>query len=1107
VIAYYNSTSQVGLAILDRTTLVQTLTQVIAETKPIQCINLTRFGTLKLSVNVAETATTGKLVANMVDPSNLVLHTAWTVTNTPGYNIVQITGAVTVDSSKFQLYWQTEPITGGAGRILWVTNVSYATSGPTTQQFVRGQALASNAFIENGLIYMLSVFPSPSPSFQQTYFLLLDTTAKNQNATYGAQAVVKAFPGSAGAFDIVPRLPTFQQTSSHVWSASVPNQANFTSQNGVPVLTQGIQRLTFDFTTGVPHPKVLGPDLVIEGGLPQVYDGVRLVEQNFNYFPEPVTAISLIAWGNILITQQPDNSTKPQIAVLTIAVNPDGSTHDGSLIQGGEFITYGGSENGLAGPNAFYAFFVVNGVGTDPALGGAFAGRAVQITVSSKDSASSIATMLALNVTFRVNAGAVIGAQPNQVLLTYPNNKFLSPPSWNSIFTVGESFVGSGAAPGVLTVSATSGALITGGQYFRFASFDAAHTAYLVYCWFQVTDSVTGAITGTDPGIGDPATTIPIQVNIASANTEAQVAVAINGAIALSPLVLIAGLATVSVNGNQVTITNLFFDAAAVPIGHPYIFNPPTGGVGMNCLGSGSGLGQNYAIAISGGPQYGNGLDNYFAQAVYEHIDGTGQLDRSAPSVQPPSSVPNFLVTPTIAFPSWVKGVMNLQVKYTVPTLRLTQRKLPNCSAADIAIYRSAPNNADILQRVTSQSTPLLNDHTVDSVTWSDRLSDQLNAGNEVLYTAGGVTENAQLPACSISIVHRNRMWVGGLEDPQVIWFSRTYEAGFGVEFSAQQFIRIDPLGGKVTGFGSVDTNLVVLTEGRVWVVSGEGPDPNGGGQGFSEPTLVTSTTGCRDPQSVFILPDGLVFKSEKGWYLLDRSMSMNYIGAEVEKFNDDICTSADVINGTTEVRMLSSSGTTLLYDYFYKLWGTFTNHSGVDSIVLGGIYYYLRSDGTIWQENPGHFLDDGTGSPMIVERAWFKFASLQGYQRIRQSWIKGYFPGEQALQITIEYDYMGTIKNEVQTLNPNAGVNSAAWGGDTHWGDTSPWGYQGQTLYPDINQFQVHHRWQVGEAIKFHFEDLPPFQDDVAYELSAIDLEVGVLKGGYKMPPGKQIG
>ena len=121
-----------------------------------------------------------------------------------------------------------------------------------------------------------------------------------------------------------------------------------------------------------------------------------------------------------------------------------------------------------------------------------------------------------------------------------------------------------------------------------------------------------------------------------------------------------------------------------------------------------------------------DGLTNtnaYFYQVTYEWTDNQGNANRSAPSIP-------------IAVTTTGTGTAG-SVTLNIPTLRLTY-KIAN--PVKIVIYRWSVGQ-QIYYQTTSISSPLLNDLSVNYVTYVDTNSDATILGNNILYTTGGVVE------------------------------------------------------------------------------------------------------------------------------------------------------------------------------------------------------------------------------------------------------------------------------------------------------------------------------------------------------------------------------
>ena len=132
-------------------------------------------------------------------------------------------------------------------------------------------------------------------------------------------------------------------------------------------------------------------------------------------------------------------------------------------------------------------------------------------------------------------------------------------------------------------------------------------------------------------------------------------------------------------------------------------------------------------VVVAGSGTSGSmAAQQYYYQVTYEWSDNKGNIYRSAPSI-----------------PSTVTLTSDTSVLLNIPTLRLTY-KIAN--QLKIVIYRWSVAQQNYYQ-VTSITSPTLNDPTVDSVAYTDTQSDAEILGNNLIYTTGGVLEDARAPA------------------------------------------------------------------------------------------------------------------------------------------------------------------------------------------------------------------------------------------------------------------------------------------------------------------------------------------------------------------------
>lgn len=442
-------------------------------------------------------------------------------------------------------------------------------------------------------------------------------------------------------------------------------------------------------------------------------------------------------------------------------------------------------------------------------------------------------------------------------------------------------------------------------------------------------------------------------------------------------------------------------------------------------------------------------------------------------------------------------------VLLTIPTCRLTAKQNSR-SNINIEIYRTQADSVDFF-RVTSAIAPLKNNVAVDSVTFVDILSDDAIAANALIYTSGNVLSNQAPPACSLISLYQNRVIIGGLEDPNLLWFSKNkFENDnfntIPVEFSPFLTIGVDPRGGAITALALLDANLIIFKERAIFILSGDGPDDTGANGSFPDPTLITSDVGCANPNSVQTSPNGLMFQTDKGIYLLDRSQQVTYIGAPVEGFNGNTISSATLNNRANQMIFTAENDVALVYDYYFGQWGTWTNHQSVDSDIWNGAFVFLKADGKVYVQNVKKFTDGKQAVQMNLTTPNMNLANLCGSVRVFRCYLLGTNRGPHQLNVQVARDF-NKVYTESALIDASSTIGS--WGGDAHWGDGSVWG--GEYIpYEYRIDFEVQRctsiRLQISEQqISGEFGE--------GLSLSAMVFEVGVLPGGDRVRASKTVG
>lgn len=481
----------------------------------------------------------------------------------------------------------------------------------------------------------------------------------------------------------------------------------------------------------------------------------------------------------------------------------------------------------------------------------------------------------------------------------------------------------------------------------------------------------------------------------------------------------------------------------------------------------------------------------YFYQVTYEWSDNQGNIYRSAPSVPISVTTTGSTSTNTIS----------------IPTLRLTYK---TANPVKIVIYRWSQAQQTYYQ-VTSILAPLMNDTTEDSVEFDDTLADSSILGNNILYTTGGVLENIAAPATNILTLWQSRLWYLFAEDPNLVGFSKQVIESTPVETSDLLTIFVPPTAGAQFSTGplkcasAMDDKLILFKRDAIYYINGSGPDNTGANSQYGDATFITSTVGCENQKSIVFMPQGIMFQSDKGIWLLGRDLSTNYIGAPVEAFTQNATVQSAVnVPGTNQVRFTLDSGVTLMYDYFYGQWGTFVNVPAISACIYQNLHTYINSAGQVYQENPGSYLDGGRPVLMSFTTGWLNMAGLQGFQRAYMFYLLGVYKTPHKINLGISYDYVDSPE-QVTTITPDS--YNGTYGSDPIYG-SSALPYGGNS---NIEQYRVDLAKQRCESFKIAFDEIfDPSYGTTAGQgltLSGLNVIVGIKKGYFPIRVGRQVG
>lgn len=212
-----------------------------------------------------------------------------------------------VSGSDYLVYYSVAGATYNSNIVNQVTVQFDGTVGSTTA-LKRGVSLASKQFLIDDEPYVLVNFTSP---LQATYFLLngAGTAVAKISPTNGGGEVSTSLPHVASISDSEVLLPTLVKTRLDVDSSTFYS-------------VEGVNGTVANFSPDHSYQNtLLGNNLVIAGGITQLYDGDTVAEHGFSVYPESIAQATQSISVTPATTQAGDGIVA-EIQTLTYSATP-----------------------------------------------------------------------------------------------------------------------------------------------------------------------------------------------------------------------------------------------------------------------------------------------------------------------------------------------------------------------------------------------------------------------------------------------------------------------------------------------------------------------------------------------------------------------------------------------------------------------------------------------------------------------------------------------------------------------------------------------------------------------------------------------------------------
>lgn len=285
----------------------------------------------------------------------------------------------------------------------------------------------------------------------------------------------------------------------------------------------------------------------------------------------------------------------------------------------------------------------------------------------------------------------------------------------------------------------------------------------------------------------------------------------------------------------------------------------------------------------TGGDLTINGLYQWYA--VYTWTDRNGTTHRSAPSNVFELTLPENDNAVQLAVRCVTISMKDADAFYPLtPAINIELYRTPTLNTQFYRVYGGADSGAMAPFRV--KDTPANDPETLrgwvqvdDGVDDSDLVFQGLGPYQYSAGTTFGEPIPITIPAMSVVTAHQNRVFGASSIDAAVILYSDELSPDFGTDFysapvfASGQFYRIGEIG-EITAMQTMNNSLIVFSSNRIYALNCT--DAGSGLLSISQ-ELIHEAVGCIEPRSVVLIPQGIMFLSAKGYYLLGRSREAGY--------------------------------------------------------------------------------------------------------------------------------------------------------------------------------------------------------------------------------------
>jgi hypothetical protein len=301
-------------------------------------------------------------------------------------------------------------------------------------------------------------------------------------------------------------------------------------------------------------------------------------------------------------------------------------------------------------------------------------------------------------------------------------------------------------------------------------------------------------------------------------------------------------------------------------------------------------------------------------------------------------------------------------------------------SSAVIEVYRTE-GNGSVPYRLAVLTT-------ATTMPYTDTAADSDLTLQVPLPSSSGELTSTVPPASKAATMWKGRLAVLPYDDDRKVYYTKPVESLAFPSFAAGLEVSFPQTSSPLTALGTMDGVLYAFTENQVYTVYGDPAGNTGEGGSLSVPEIRFNGVGCVDPASVILTPLGLMFKSNKGIYMILRNQELSFVGDGPFDERDQTIVGTWADEDNSEVGFALDSGELWVYDWQARAWSRWTPPVGNGDTITGaalvnGLPTYITQDAIYQVENGGAETFD-----ISMTTAWIRLGALQGYQRVYNMWL-----------------------------------------------------------------------------------------------------------------------